>query len=69
MIGGQIFINLKKLRLCRIATDFNFYELKHIILDSFSVYDQYCMYTVMQSDRNSSKTDTFHEPTTYTPHV
>ena len=27
------------------------------------------LYTVMQSDRNSSKTDTFHKPTTYEPQV
>ena len=26
-------------------------------------------YTVMQSDRNSSKTVTFHKPTTFEPHV
>ena len=26
-------------------------------------------YTVMQSDRSSSKTDTFHTPATYEPHV
>ena len=26
-------------------------------------------YSVMQSDWNSSKTDTFHEPATYEPHV
>ena len=26
-------------------------------------------YTVMQSDRNSSKRDTFHRPTTYEPHA
>ena len=26
-------------------------------------------YTVMQSDRNSLKTDTFHEPTTYEPYT
>ena len=26
-------------------------------------------YSVMQSDRNSSKTNNFHEPTTYEPHV
>ena len=26
-------------------------------------------YTVMQSDRNSSKTDTFHKPTTYELHA
>ena len=24
---------------------------------------------ILQSDRNSSKTDTFHEPTDYEPHV
>ena len=29
----------------------------------------YLSYTVMQSDRNSSKTDTFHGPITYEPHV
>ena len=28
-----------------------------------------CIYTVMQSDRNSSKTGTFHKHTTYEPHV
>ena len=28
-----------------------------------------CTYSVMQSDRNISKTDTFHEPTTYEPQV
>ena len=27
------------------------------------------IYTVMQSDRNSLITDTFHEPTTYEPYV
>ena len=27
------------------------------------------IYTVMQSDRNSSKTDTFHEPITYEPRI
>ena len=27
------------------------------------------LYTVMQSDRNSSTTDTFHKPITYEPHV
>ena len=27
------------------------------------------IHTVMQSDRNSSKTNTFHEPITYEPHV
>ena len=27
------------------------------------------LYTVMQSDRNSSKTDTFHKPTTYELHA
>ena len=27
------------------------------------------LYTVMQSDRNSLKTDTFHEPTTYEPYT
>ena len=27
------------------------------------------MYTVMQSDRNSSKTDTFHKPITYKRHA
>ena len=27
------------------------------------------MNSVMQSDQNSSKADTFHEPTTYEPHV
>ena len=26
-------------------------------------------YTVMQSDRNSSKAETFHNPTTYEPHI
>ena len=26
-------------------------------------------YSVVQSDRNSFKTDTFHKPTTYEPHV
>ena len=26
-------------------------------------------YSVMQSDRNSSKTDSFHEPTTYNPDI
>ena len=28
-----------------------------------------CVYSVIQSDRNSSKTNTFHRPTTYEPHV
>ena len=32
---------------------------------SFFTFD----YSVMQSDRNSSKTDTFHGPTTYETHV
>ena len=27
------------------------------------------MYSVKQSDRNSSKMDNFHKPTTYKPHV
>ena len=27
------------------------------------------LYSVMQSDRKSLKTDTFHEPKTYEPHV
>ena len=27
------------------------------------------LYSLMQSDQNSSKTDTFHGPTTYEPHV
>ena len=27
------------------------------------------IYSVMQSDRNSSQTDTFHGPTAYEPHV
>ena len=27
------------------------------------------LYTVMQSDRNSSKTETFHKPPTYEPHI
>ena len=30
---------------------------------------RYIRYTVMQSDRNSSKTDTFHNPITYKRHV
>ena len=32
-------------------------------------YIRCTLYSVMQSDQNSSKTDTFHEPTTYEPHV
>ena len=32
------------------------------------MYQNY-LYTVMQSDRNSSKTDTFHKPITYKRHV
>ena len=35
-----------------------------------ALYFAYKMYyTMMQSDRNSSKTDTFYKPTTYEPHV
>ena len=35
-----------------------------------NIFAVHCtVYSVMQSDQNSSKTDTFHEPTTYEPHV
>ena len=35
----------------------------------FQLHLKNFVYTVMQSDRNSSKMDTFHTPTTYEPHV
>ena len=35
----------------------------------FEVYGCTHMYSVMQSDRNSLKTDTFYKPTSYEPHV
>ena len=31
--------------------------------------DNMIIYSVMQSDRNSSKTDTLHKPTTYESHA
>ena len=35
----------------------------------YYVFIIYIFYSVKQSDRNSSKTDLFHEPTTYEQHV
>ena len=34
-----------------------------------NVIAQFIIYSVKQSDRNSSETDTFHEPTAYEPNV
>ena len=35
----------------------------------FCLLVQFSRYRVMQSDRNTLKTDTFHEPTNYEPRV
>ena len=43
--------------------------VKIIIIRSIKKLQKSTLYTVMQSDRNSSKTDTFHEPITYKPRV
>ena len=45
-------------------------SFSYAFLERYAPYNPLCThYSVMQSDRNSSKTDTFHEPTTYEPQV
>ena len=49
-------------------TDLNRYFC-HLELTEVRLSYSKCIYTVMQSNRNSLRTDTFHEPTTCEPHT
>ena len=41
----------------------------YLMLDPVKRSTNISIYTVMQLERNSSKTDTFHGPTSYEPHI